>query len=489
MDRATFRDGLAWLRDSRSGASRTLHPNLGPQRSSWSRVWIVASVGLLAVLTAVPAFAEDVEPKVSPDPIDDVPSTRPDPFPAFDNFSWRAFIALAWPAQTDAAHRGEPDRLKSLSDPGPRVWETFKSRYEIFQPPAKSGVTAPAIWGSYEGQNPCGPKVSNSTKTLSSFSAFSDFNQASFASGVFLGPLAAQNRTYTRYEVRVNKAEFDSIVDHRWLQRQFLPTVDQPGTFNEGSIAVKAAWRVLTEQDRAAIRNRYYVVNDAEILDVARTLQSGAVVCSKNDVALVGLHIVIKTRYRPQGIWSSFEHVDNVPPVGVGEAREPDAKDAQAPYSYYRAQNAPVVALYGSLVEPVSLKNPPKVDPEPTQVVRLHPIGAETMAMNRAYWALPGVRGTVWSNYMLVVTQWPTVTQPQSPQNDGAYFPGTPALANAPAEVYQLAANGGEADRNLVNTTMETYFQDPATSCMSCHHAVSNALGRDFVAFISQDAR
>jgi hypothetical protein len=119
----------------------------------------------------------------------------------------------------------------------------------------------------------------------------------------------------------------------------------------------------------------------------------------------------------------------------------------------------------------------------------LHPIGAETMAMNRAYWALPGVRDTVWSHYMLVVTQWPTVTQPNSPQNDGAYFPGTPAQANAPAEVYQLAANGGEADHNLVNTTMEAYFQDPATSCMSCHHAVSNALGRDFVAFIAQDAR
>jgi hypothetical protein len=489
MNRATFKDELARLRDSRPGAPRTLYPNPGPQKSKW-RVWIVASVGFLVVLTPIPAVAEDVEPKVSPDRIDDVPSTRPDPFPAFNNFSWRAFIALAWPARTDAAHRGEPNRLKSLADSGPRVWETFKSRYEIFQPRAKSGVTAPAIWGSYEGQNPCGPKVSNSTKTLSSFSAFSDFNQAGFAPGFFLGPLVAQNRTYTRYEVRVNKAEFDSIVDHRWLQHQFLPTVDQPGTFNEGSIAVKAAWRVLTEQDTAAIRNRYYVVKDAEILDVARTLQSSAVVCSKNDIALVGLHIVIKTRYRPQGIWSSFEHVDNVPPVGAGEAREPDAKDAPAPYSYYNLARAPPVgAIAGSSAQPVSLTNPPNIHPEPTQVVRLHPIGAETMAMNRAYWALPDVRDTVWSHYMLVVTQWPTVTQPDSPQNDGAYFPGTPAQANAPAEVYQLAANGGEADRNLVNTTMETYFQDPSTSCMSCHHAVSNALGHDFVAFIAQDAR
>jgi len=38
---------------------------------------------------------------VLPDRIDDVPATKPDPFPAFNNFSWRAFIALAWPALTD----------------------------------------------------------------------------------------------------------------------------------------------------------------------------------------------------------------------------------------------------------------------------------------------------------------------------------------------------------------------------------------------------
>ena len=29
--------------------------------------------------------------------------------------------------------------------------------------------------------------------------------------------------------------------------------------------------------------------------------------------------------------------------------------------------------------------------------------------MNRAYWALPGIKGTVWEHYMLVASQWPTV--------------------------------------------------------------------------------
>jgi hypothetical protein len=446
-------------------------------------------VGLiLCALSATALLAEDVEPKVSPDPIEDVPSTKPDPFPAFDNFSWRAFIALAWPSRLEAAHRGEADRAKSLGDPGPRVWETFKSRYEIFQPPSKRGAAAPA-WASYSGQNPCGSAIANDVKTLGSFGAFADFNQAGFTPGAFTGPLVAQNRTYTRYETRVNKAEFDSVVGHNWFRRRFLPTAEHPAVFNEGSIAVKAAWRILTDRDAAAVRARYYVVRDAEVLDVAKTLETGAIVCSKQDVALVGLHIVVKTRYRPQGVWSSFEHVDNVAPAGMGEAREPDAVDAQAPYSYYDPHLAePVRAAQDrSPPQPVGWANPPKLDPQPTQVVRRHPIGAETMAMNRAYWSLPAVRGTVWSHYMLVATQWPTVTHPDSPQNDGAYFPGTPAAPNAPAEVYQLSASGGDRDRNLINTTMETYFQD--VSCMACHHAVANALGRDFVAFIAQDAR
>jgi len=52
------------------------------------------------------AHAEDVTPMVSPDRLEDVPSTRVDPFPAFDNFAWRAFIALNWPARSEPEHRG-----------------------------------------------------------------------------------------------------------------------------------------------------------------------------------------------------------------------------------------------------------------------------------------------------------------------------------------------------------------------------------------------
>jgi hypothetical protein len=115
------------------------------------RLTLIAHLSL-AVLTAllpVPAaIADDRAPVVSPDRIEDAPAIKPDPYPDFDNFAWRAFIALNWPSLTDAAHRGEPDRAKTLGDSGPRVWETFKARYELFQVGPHSRPIAPKPWGT-----------------------------------------------------------------------------------------------------------------------------------------------------------------------------------------------------------------------------------------------------------------------------------------------------------------------------------------------------
>jgi hypothetical protein len=467
--------------ESRGGTSSRATHRLGGRPAT--AVALLAGPILLALFGG--ASAEDVAPLVSPDRIEDAPSTKPDPFPAFDNFAWRAFVSLNWPALADDAHRGEPNRAQTLGDLGPRVWETFKSRYELFQVGPDGRPVAPASWASYEALNPCGPEAGNREKTLASFEPFLDFNQASFIPGVAANPLVAQNGAYVRYEVRINEPEYSALAASGWSRGENLPDEAHPARLPAGSIAVKAAWRPLTAADTPAIRARYYVVENAEVVDVAKTLAAGRIVCSKNDVALVGLHIVIRTKYRPQGLWSTFEHVDNVPPAGMGEAREPDAKDAGAPYSFFDASK-PDLGLWPPFgapdTLPVSLDRPPKIDPQPMQVVRRHPIHAETMAMNRAYWALPGIKGTVWEHYMLVATQWPTVTRPAEPQNDGVYFPGETPPPDAPHENYQSSDPPKE---NLVNTTIETYLQDPPSSCMACHHSVSNALGRDFVGMLA----
>jgi hypothetical protein len=110
--------------------------------------------------------------------------------------------------------------------------------------------------------------------------------------------------------------------------------------------------------------------------------------------------------------------------------------------------------------------------PSSMQVFRKHKISKQIMDMNRKYWALPGIEGTIWQNYMLVLTQWPTTVNSAGPTNPGEPWP--------------------DKKYNLSNTTMETYLQDADAngnfpSCMGCHGG-SNANGRDFVWFVSFDA-
>ncbi|ASP73855.1 hypothetical protein CDO28_20095 (plasmid) [Sinorhizobium meliloti] len=423
--------------------------------------WIKASFGValaLAWSSGACFGAEDVDPMVSPNRLDDVADASGSPFPRFDNFSWRAFIALNWPSLTEVNHRGEPDTTKSLADSGPRVWETYKARYEVFAP----GAARPAEWNSFDGSNPCGGAVSNDKKTLSSFSHFADFNQAALSLSNVANPLIAQNRTYTRYEVRFNREQFDTIVANEWYVKSKQPTPDAPGSFKDGSIEVKAAWRILTVADQA-VRDRFYV-SPAFVFDPQATAETGSVVCKEQSVALVGLHIVAKTKLRPQWIWSSFEHIDNVPPHDI----EPDAANSHVPYSY-NSGKPPATLHPPTPPKAISADNLPLPAPDPMQVVRKQGIRAETMALNQAYWELPGIKGTVWANYMLVMTQWPSTPIPQSPEHSGSPFP-----------------TGVES--TTANTTMETYQQRNGRSCMECHNAISNAKGLDFVAFMAMDA-
>jgi hypothetical protein len=59
-----------------------------------------------------------------------------------------------------------------------------------------------------------------------------------------------------------------------------------------------------------------------------------------------------------------------------------DARDAVAPYSYFNASK-PKLGLWPQFGSPgafpVSIDHPPKIDPEPMQVVRRHPIHLSTM--------------------------------------------------------------------------------------------------------------
>jgi hypothetical protein len=415
----------------------------------------------ICLLSAILAMGEDLPhptPVISfemPNEVDAPVDPDLNAIAVFDDYSWRAFIAINWPAKSGI--RGVPDEAKKIgdiSDPGTKVvWGTWKADYELFQPEGME----PTEWSSFDGFTPCRALPfagSGHVEVLGSFSSFRDFNQAS--NGRLGGPLVAQNHTYVRFEVRLNQLEFNFIRDQQLYRKSRLPSVGSPKLrFPNNSVAVKAAWKIMKEDELAAAQGRYYMV-DAMVLDPVTNT------CKLQKMGLVGLHIVQKTPIRPQWIWSSFEHIDNVPEPGTTPSigRRFSFNDPSRPQTLDPSTAPP----------PISNSNPPLDNPRAMQVIRSKKIADSTRKTNDDYRAV--LRGTVWENYQLVMTQWPKYPQPE--EENGAPFPGQ--------------FTGPEPMTNIANTTIETYLQsNVSTSCMACHD-VARRKGTDFVWFLQLSA-
>jgi hypothetical protein len=228
-----------------------------------------------------------------------------------------------------------------------------------------------------------------------------------------------------------NQIEFQQIVDKKWYLRANLPT-STALTFTNGSIDVKSAW---IDMSSVAHPERFYV-RKARVLDPVQGT------CALIDVGLVGLHIVQKTPTRPQWIWTSFEHIDNVPPAAPG---------APGTFTFNDGTGKPMPAN-NPLKLPDVLK-PPTLPP--FNVTRIKDINPSTKATNALYQTKLGP-SSIWRFYQLVVTQWPVPGN--TPANDGSpdnTFPGLPAPNDSTA---------------YANMTMETFDQrSVGKSCMACH--------------------
>ena len=168
--------------------------------------------------------------------------------------------------------------------------------------------------------------------------------------------------------------------------------------------------------------------------------------CERRQFVLIGFHIGQKTPKRPQWIWSTFEHVDNL-------AAGPDA-----PVGTLASLNDPAKPqVLSPQLDPVDAFHPLLPDPDPVQVVQEDPsnaIPSQTAATNAKWHADPRVKGSFLRFYQLVRTQWPTAVPPE-PTGAGRPFPA----------------------RRVANMTMETYLQ--SSSCIGCH--VKTPLNTDFV--------
>ena len=94
----------------------------------------------------------------------------------------------------------------------------------------------------------------------------------------------------------------------------------------------------------------------------------------------LGLHIVQKTPIRPQWVWSSFEHIDNVP--------EPGTTPSIGRRFSFNDPSRPQVLDPSTAPPPISNRNPPLDNPRAMQVIRSKKIADSTRKTNDDYRAL-----------------------------------------------------------------------------------------------------
>jgi hypothetical protein len=348
-----------------------------------------------------------------------------------DAFSWNLFLALNWPANTGNC---AADTAKSIVDvqsgDGTNVvWQTYMPSDRVFVNP---GFEKPAAWCSGNG-------LSGGANRLFDKEAKA-VAEARELGGAFLkisepgkdvlqaagGVVTDQSGRWLRYEKLMNEVEYRYITDAnqgKW-NMPLLEAMQKAGTpirIPPNSMELKAAWKVLTQQE---IDSKKYFTTQGM---VCNTPDGQRTPCDEKPVTfgLVGLHIVQQVTDGGTMFWATFEQKDN-DTVFFNPASNstPNTDLAKQPYVELDAN-----------CKPLNL---------PTQIKRETPIPADP-TLNAYYQQLLG--NSVFSNYRLISTQWTT----------GLSTGGTPS--------------------NVANITLETYVQTlstgsgigTATGCMACH--------------------
>jgi hypothetical protein len=414
----------------------------------------------------------------------------------FDFYSWRTFIALNSPAD------GTPiDSEKAQADT-PTKWEdmnNFKQLLDVMLPADQQ----PPIWpadadGMRAERARLMPQACrdllNARPDLMKDAAnrmIVKMIEESFNEPFKTGPLIDQQGHYAIFDILMNRQMFKYITENHLNTKAGQAAnadlaVDFPAGQNAGaafgSFMLKVSWKILTPEEIVA--NTFHMRRALVLMPPGEKRP-----CLDRTLGLIGFHAVHKTVGRPQWIWTSFEHVKNVP-----DRNEVATNKLSGGYNFFSV-------TCKADCPPENATPPFPWDPDPaldlrfrkddsfkSQIVRETPLTDAAKNMNAVFHSmLPA--NSVWQNYMLLSTQWPTAfaihcTSLHS-QNAGSPAPQTdfikqPDMTCSPAPTY------------LANSTLETYSQadkkpdsmadlrdSPAvplatSSCIACH---SNAVG------------
>jgi hypothetical protein len=286
------------------------------------------------------------------------------------------------------------------------------------------------------------------------------------------GPLFDQNGNYALFVILMNKAMFDYIVANRFYsiegqQQSAGESIDFPSGDGSGpgSVMVKASWKILTGNDD---RKAYHTIKGLLYLPKA------ANPCRAVDLGLIGFHVGHKTATRRQWIWSTFEHKDNVPTLA--DLKKPKLS---GPYNFYNVDDkdpSHVNQVPDGPWDP--LKMSPPWDPDhpssfKSQIVRTGAFGPDfddVGVLNAVFQKY--LQGTVWANYELITTQWPSDSGCARQTDfdtlpDSTCVPFPPFLANSTLETFSQSM---PVARNGVALASSSSVPLATSSCISCHN-------------------
>jgi hypothetical protein len=233
----------------------------------------------------------------------------------------------------------------------------------------------------------------------------------------------------------LDKTEFDYIFSNQLYNATTQNTFakDSGLALPVSSIEVKAAWKVLTPAELGAKPVRFYT---------AQAILPGT--SNPVTVGLVGLHVVQMPSANAfyEGFWATFAQVDNAPVQG-------QTIPSGAQYSF----NNPACTACAP--------NTKSTKPAPTQVVQQFAVAPTAKPINEYAQSMIASQApdSPWQFYQLLEVQWPTSAIPI----------GKPG-ATAP-----LAQNATMNTVTSINPVLETFLQQPNTSCFGCHTYASTA--------------
>ncbi|AZC18922.1 hypothetical protein [Pseudomonas sp. CMR5c] len=492
------------------------------RRTSGAR-WLCKSfasaLASAAMLLGASAHAQSLAITVSPNVPRDIPGGAPQAsLAAAAAFAWQEFIALNWPAR--AGQRDVPDFNRPFgASGGPLVWQTYRSKVEIFPGNGNANVGPP-------GYSPAGgPSYGYNTTPIYNYAipvpacpGQAPVSQPAWVNldeitqiglnQMFAGisSTAPSNRNsqpqLVRFLAKANQTQYSYVAANQYwytnaalrqAAQNFVNGIKQVPprfaagrvAFPSGTIEVKSAWRKLAPTEDPSRFHRQTV------RFYERKGTNNGLCYFEEQWAMVALHIIHKTPSAPNFIYATFEQSDNIlladgsrveDQNGVILRRPPVSSPTTPALSYQDSPSNPQVRANGPFCQPARQlyyqETPGSGKPVGGSICvnqRYESITAEVIQANRdahqaiqAYTLGRGIGSSPWQYYKLVSVQAQPFDVSQISRSDVSHGPAVFYQANIMVETdYTLQQFKGRIAANGAPTSFQAAGAPPPPNVYS----------------------